>query len=87
MTRSYGRSEKGRLGSVLPSKRGTEDPDAAYSPVLGLPPRGDIAQGQYFPLLREMGESSQPLGWVSPWREPAGLLWKCIWNHNPIRIM
>lgn len=49
--------------------------------------RWDIAQGQYFPLLREMGESSQPLRWVSPWREPAGLLWKCIWNHNPICIM
>lgn len=38
-------------------------------------------------LLREMDESSQSLGWVSPWREPAGLLWRCIWNYNATCIM
>lgn len=66
VTWNHGRSGKGRLGDVLPSKRGKEDPDAWYRPALDLPPRGDIAQWAGLP--REMDESSQPLGWVSPWR-------------------
>lgn len=38
-------------------------------------------------LLRERDEFSQPLGWVSPWREPADLLQRCIWNYSLIYIM
>lgn len=59
VTWSHGRNGKGRLWDVLPSKKGTEDPDAQYSPLLGLPPRGDTAQGQVF-----WGKWMSP---ASPW--------------------
>lgn len=59
VTWSHGRNGKGRLWDVLPSKKGTEDPDAQYSSLLGLPPRGDTAQGQVF-----WGKWMSP---ASPW--------------------